>query len=311
MNDLRLAVRNYCIAAGVVVIMFFPRAAPTKPNETLIFASNRTGSYNIWSRNLATDELVNLTSSSANNMNPQVSPDGRKVVFYSDRGGGLPQIFSFDLKSPSKVTQLTDTQEGNYDPVFSWNGRYVFFKRTDAVGNFGHLWRMDPDGSHQTDLTPSIPATYEVWKPAPVTATSLILTIRTRQKDPDSDTLYRLDTMTGRLTQLTHSNLPNWFPAINPSRSQIAFISKAAQDGHDEIDVMNMTTTNRHRVNQTTGADFDDPSWTPDNKAIVCLTSQSQGEGYEVVLMDLHGHTTLLDHSPKGQDLSPIIIKNH
>ena len=293
------------LAAGIFLI--FTHA---KPNQTLIFVSNRTGSYNIWSRNLYTGVLTNLTPSPSNSMNPQISPNHRWLTFYSDRAGGLPQIYTLDLKNPDSVTQLTQTGAGNYDPVYSKDGRYIYFKRTDSAGNFGHLWRMDANGSHQIDLTPSVPATSEVWKPAPVSGIRLIVTIRTRQKDPNTDNLYEFNTMTNTLAQLTHSSLPNWFPAMNPAHGKVAFISKPSLNGHDQIYVMDEDAYGLHRVSHADSADFDDPSWAPDGRNLVCITSQSPGQGYEVVLMDQKGHTSVLDHSPQGEDLSPILIQN-
>jgi len=294
------------------------QVAHSLTGQDLVFASNRTGTYNIWSRSLATGKLTDLTKSNADNMNPQVSPNGRYLVFYSNRDDQTAQIFLLDRKHPSKVQQLTYGLSPSYDPVFTTNGKQILFKRADQDGNFGQIWSMNTNGSHQVNLTPSLDDTYEAYKPEPLNATLAAITVRTRQGDPNSDELYLLNMVTRQLKRLTFNNVPNWFPAVNPADPKtVAFISKTySDDPYDSIYTMNIDGGNRKLVSQkNTETDFDDPSWTPSwtpgGPVIVCISDrldhQSFGR-YAVFLMGLNGEAILLDQSPVGQDLSPILV---
>lgn len=157
-------------------------------DQHVIFVSNRTGSYNIFDKNLDTNELVQLTSGSANNMNPQASLDGNSLVFYSDRSGSN-QIHTLKRASPSSVVQLTQGAP-SYDPVYSLDGSQVLYKQANADGNFGHIWRMGSDGSSQEDLTANLETGWEAWKPAPIDDRRVVFTVRQRPRDANSDDLF-------------------------------------------------------------------------------------------------------------------------
>ncbi|MGW8265806.1 MAG: peptidase S9 [Longimicrobiales bacterium] len=56
---------------------------------------------------------------------PSWSPDGRSIVF-SGSVGGITDLFLYDIESKT-TTQLTDDKNGDFQPVFSPDGRYVAF----------------------------------------------------------------------------------------------------------------------------------------------------------------------------------------
>ncbi len=74
------------------------------------------GNYNIFLMDVASGQLVQLTHGAGRNEHPWFSPDGRHIVFESDRKGGK-QIFSM-LADGSKVRALTTAGE-NTSPVWS------------------------------------------------------------------------------------------------------------------------------------------------------------------------------------------------
>jgi TolB protein len=81
---------------------------------------------------------------------PDVSPDGKQVVF-NDRQNfpGLSSIFKMNLQD-NTVTRLTSPERNAGLPVFSPDGKKLLFV-SDQEASPGSLdtWVMDADGSHQ------------------------------------------------------------------------------------------------------------------------------------------------------------------
>ena len=61
---------------------------------------------------------------------PKFSPDGKKVLFTASDFKGLSFI---DLKS-GKITQISHKHGAGYEPVFSENGDYIFYRADQYEG---------------------------------------------------------------------------------------------------------------------------------------------------------------------------------
>ena len=95
-----------------------------------VFAALKEGVGDIWSIDLDTGAVRNLTADAFADADPQVSPDG-KLVAYTRRISGHDKIYVFPLDRPEKKTQLTF---GSYDdnaPHFSEDGNTLFYSSTE------------------------------------------------------------------------------------------------------------------------------------------------------------------------------------
>lgn len=98
--------------------------SPTfSPDGTKLFYASRTDDHwQLFERDLKTLAAHRIsTGDPSDDTQPALSPDGKRVVFRSERNGG--GLFLLELKS-GKVTQLT--HEG-YNPAWSPDGHYVAF----------------------------------------------------------------------------------------------------------------------------------------------------------------------------------------
>ena len=108
--------------------------------------------------NLTPDSLF----SNRNDMGPNWSPDGSRIVFASGRPGPL-NIYSMDADG-GDVVRLTERPSANFEPAFSPDGTKIAF-----VGGPQHLLVMNADGTNETDLTPTSRGDYRNpdWQPIP------------------------------------------------------------------------------------------------------------------------------------------------
>ncbi|HSF17691.1 MAG TPA: hypothetical protein VLK65_19265, partial [Vicinamibacteria bacterium] len=90
-----------------------------------------------------------LTRTLAADRQPAYSPDGRFVVFSSNRTGNL-DIWLLDRDS-RVLRQLTDDASQDWDPGFTADGRRVLFS-SSRNGNL-EIWSIDLDGSNARQLS--------------------------------------------------------------------------------------------------------------------------------------------------------------
>ena len=101
-----------------------------------------------------------LTSGLAYDAQPRFSPDGKKVVFVSDRSGGDNLwTLSLDLKD---TTQLTQGNNSLYlSPDYSPDGKYIVASKSGGLGGAAKLQLYHVDGGGGIVL-PGQPATAKV-----------------------------------------------------------------------------------------------------------------------------------------------------
>ena len=119
------------------------------PDGRLVYASDASGNRDLWIMDQDGSNQQQLTSDAGDNVSPVVSPDGRYIVFVSDRKDVRHTLWRIDIDG-GNVKQLTG---GSYDrnPVFSPDGKWVIYA---SMGNtHPNLWKVSIDGGEAIKLT--------------------------------------------------------------------------------------------------------------------------------------------------------------
>nr|MBA2340091.1 PD40 domain-containing protein [Pyrinomonadaceae bacterium] len=118
------------------------------PDGKIIYASNASGSWDIWGMEADGSNPRQLTSNARSNLDPAVSPDGRHVVFGSNRSGAF-NIWRMDIDglNPKQLTGGGSDWWATCSP----DGRWVIYTSSSS-GKFT-LWKVPIDGGEAVQLT--------------------------------------------------------------------------------------------------------------------------------------------------------------
>ncbi len=141
-----------------------PRGASWAPNGNwVVFASDRAGNADIWKQRVGEPDPIRLTTSIADESQPQWSPDGRSIVFRSERDGGGLYIIPAESGVERRVSSF------GYEPRWSPDGRLILFKRSAVLPDLPTIYVVGLDGKPPRPVRPDVLeqfcALHAAWHP--------------------------------------------------------------------------------------------------------------------------------------------------
>ena len=111
--------------------------------KTLAFSWWRHGGRrDIYTMDVATRALTQITDDRAYDLEPRFSPDGKWLYFVSDRSG-VYNLYAYEFAT-KKVFQCTNVVNGVFDPAISPDGKTVAFVGFHALGYDLEVAALDP-----------------------------------------------------------------------------------------------------------------------------------------------------------------------
>lgn len=118
----------------------------------ILFQSNRTGNWQLYSIDKNGQNLNRITNDSFNNNYVDVSPGGDKVAFVSDRDGNQ-EIYVMNIDG-SGIKKLTQNPGRDIHPYFSPDSKKILFNSDmGSEGRSFDIYEMNIDGSGLKRLT--------------------------------------------------------------------------------------------------------------------------------------------------------------
>jgi Tol biopolymer transport system component len=159
---------------------------------------------------------LNAPPRPARDGSPSWSPDGKRIVFYSERDDNAElYVMEADGSSQRRLTR-TPADEGY--PSWSPDGRTITFD-TDRDGNF-EIYAMDADGTNPRQLTTHAASDVSAsWSPD---GSRIVFMSNRDAPRPNEFDVYAMPATGGDAIRLTRTGT-SWFPVFSPDGSTLAF----------------------------------------------------------------------------------------
>jgi Tol biopolymer transport system component len=115
--------------------------------DTIVFASNRDGDWNVFTKPVAQRESVRLTSSPAEDVEPSVTADCGSLAFASNREGAF-RVYTVSGLMGGPVTR----GDAGASPAWSRDGSWLYFSRYLPVEGTSSVWRASPSTGRTAQL---------------------------------------------------------------------------------------------------------------------------------------------------------------
>lgn len=218
--------------------------------------------------------IKTLTNHSRKDSSPMISPDGKMVVFTSERVGWW-KIWTMNLET-NEVKQLTNQGSADYSPTWSPDGSQIVF--TSSRDGNQEIYVMNKDGSNKVNITKN--KSEDVM---PQWASDGFIYYATRTNDAYQIARIKPDGSINEI--LTASNGNKLMPQLSNDGSNILYYGDA--DGNMEIYLMDMNTKKVSRLTNHPLMDIR-PRWSPDNTKIV-FERGNKGNNHHIYIMNADG----------------------
>ncbi len=256
--------------------MFIPGLAPAG-QPRVAFAAEQADEVDIYVTNAEGNDVTKLTDGIGINTSPRWSPDGRSVVYISNRDGAGQQIY-LTLIDGGELTRLSAARSLDSSPEWSPDGsQIVFVSDVDADSQI-HL--MNADGSGQMRLTKGPEDSEPVWSPD---GSSIAFVSLVRDED-QTDIFVMNPDGSGRRNFSNSAELDEWAPSWSPDGGSILFVS--------DWDIVVMSADGASETILTADLPVesfsDAPAWSPDG-LMIAFVFEFGDDRFELMVMDADG----------------------
>lgn len=231
---------------------YYPSFGPQ--GNSLLFASNRNGSFDIYLMLFGQRSLLQITNSVGNVVSPDFSPTGDQIVFANQAVDGPTSIWlvNRDGSDPHLFFAGSDSIVA---VAWSPDGKTIAYAMRIGMQNEYQVFLINLDGSQHRRLTNGLDGIGGSLDWSPDGTSILIYAGPAGDKD-----IFRIDAITGAATQLTDGG-NNAAPSYSPDGRYIAFNSTRHGDQPD-IFVMDADGHSQRQLTSDLEPDWQ-PKWEP------------------------------------------------
>jgi len=117
----------------------------------------------IFAMDMATKQIRQLTQGNTDEHSIDWSPDGKEILFVSNREPNQDEFFNYDIfvlkVADNSIRRLTATENNEYEPLWSPDGKNIVYRGTrrgltdrETTMEDTHVWVMNADGSDRREI---------------------------------------------------------------------------------------------------------------------------------------------------------------
>ena len=121
----------------------------------------------IFAIDVASKQVRQLTQGIFDEHSVDWSPDGKEILFVSNREPNQDEFFNYDVfalkVADNSIRRITATESNEYDPVWSPDGKHIAYRGTrrgltdrETTMEDTHVWVMNADGSDRREIGAAI-----------------------------------------------------------------------------------------------------------------------------------------------------------
>jgi dipeptidyl aminopeptidase/acylaminoacyl peptidase len=152
---------RYAQASGDPMVITRYLYKPDAGEGLTRFNDNRR--LHIFALDVASKQVKQLTQGIYDEHSISWSPDGKQILFASNREPNQDEFFNYDLftlnVADNSIHRLTATEYNEYDPVWSPDGKHIAYRGTrrgltdrETTMEDTHVWVMNADGSDRREI---------------------------------------------------------------------------------------------------------------------------------------------------------------
>ncbi len=234
-----------------------------------------------------------------NDSSPSYSPNGRLIVFSSNRDPGETRgVHIYVMKSDgSGIKQLTSGDFYDSNPSFSPSGKLVVFDRGGPQGRVTHIFSVSTDGSGLRQISDEAGSDSD---PVFTPNGRLIVFVSNRMSSGRADrgNILSMRPDGSQIRLLIGGPREEFDPDVSPNGHQIAFASNRDHGPNlfvAKISGKQVSELTHSRHDCFGSACYTNPSWSPDGKHIAFLASGRYSSDLEVMRTDGRGFSKEFD----------------
>lgn len=225
-------------------------AATVTTQDRIVFERRlNTNTWDIFLMNADGSFPRNLTNGPENkkNLEPAISPDGKRMVFSSDRAGFLFELYVMELGGLRTVRQIThDISYINHSPKWSPDGSHIVYAQCGPSRTMCDIVLINADGTNPTPICNS-PQDDDGPRFSPDGTQIIFASNRGGNYD-----IYRCNVNGLNVQQLAINPANDTWPTWSPDGERIVFSSMRNGSNYD-LYTMNADGSNVLRLTQGNG----------------------------------------------------------
>ncbi len=264
--------------------------SPTQPLKGLIvFYSERDGDAEIYVMNPDGSDQRPLTDNDTDDYSPAWSPDGRLIIFESDRDDPRPRacfpncnynlyVMNADGSNPRRLTDLPGAE---WNAHWSPDGTSLIFAAGEIGSEKAGIFRIGVDGGEpQPLLVDDFSNDAPDWSPD---GTQIAFSSN-REGNRD---IFVMNAEGSDIRKVVDTGLNDYLPDWSPDGLQIAFFAADWPSVRQDIYTVDADGSNLLNLTNTPRVVDEDPTWSPDGSKIVFQTDRDGN--FEIYMMDPDG----------------------